>query len=246
MTFIGVINQSTRVTSDEVYQMVVACDYQARYHAAPHFGMLPPAVAYLKDPSQAPPGAWVISVLDNADQAGDLGWHTEAEGGLIYGRVFAGPVLDNGGVPLNGQLSVCSVLSHEILESLADPHCNMFCDAGTGTAYAYEVGDPVEDESYPVTISAGTESITATVSNFVLPAWFDPDAAKLAGAFDYMGTRTAPFQLSPGGYVILMTEGNVTQQFGEHYPEWKRDAKKADTARTSRFLSRPPLRRPLS
>ena len=234
---IYVSNRSTLVTNADTYDMTLCVSQQVREHVAPAFGIIPPHVSYLPPGAVAPAGSFVIGILDNADQAGDLGWHTEGPGGVIYGRVFARPVLQNGGAIMSGQLSVSSVLSHEVLETIADEHCNLWADVNGSTAIAYEIGDPTESDSYQVTIAAPGESITATVSNFVLPAWFDPESAHGA-LLDYLGLCTAPFQIRPTGYAIVLAEGKVTQKWGDHYPEWRKATKEHATSRTARIIAR--------
>lgn len=229
MTMICVVNKSTKVSNTAVQVMTRACATQVKLHAAPIWGLQPIPVVYHADEKSCPPGSWVIAVLDDADQAGDLGWHTEDQGNLIYGRVFATPVLDNGGDVLSKPLSVASVLSHEVLETLVDPHCNLWADTGHGVAVALEIGDPVESDSYPIKV--GVQAVT--VSNFVTPAWFDANASS-GEQFDFLGNVHQPFQMTRGGYVVLMKEGKVSQQFGEHYPDWRKETKKADTARAAR------------
>lgn len=233
MTILYVVNQSTLVSNGDVQTMTRACAHQLRYDAAPLFGLAPMPVIYITKDHLAsgavPPGSWVVSILDDPDQADALGWHTEEQGELIYGRVFARPVLDNGGDALSKELSVASVLSHEVLETFADPHCNTYADSGRGYLVAYEVCDPVESDSYPVAVSGKN----VMVSNFVTPKWFDPQAAK-GDTLDFMGNTSEPFEMTAGGYVVEMREGRVSQKFGERFPEWKKETKKADTARAAR------------
>ncbi|AUG75280.1 hypothetical protein CFP65_0305 [Kitasatospora sp. MMS16-BH015] len=213
--------------------MTRACATQVQRDAAPVWRKVPIPVVWAASEEEAPPGAWVIAILDDSDQADALGWHTESEGDLIFGRVFAAPVLDHGGTALSGRLSVSAVLSHEVLETFVDEHVNLWADDLKGAAYAYEIGDPVESDSYEITVSgAGPVS----VSNFVTPAWFDPQASSSDG-FDHLGKVTAPFQMTKGGYVVIRTEGKEQQHFGALYPEWKKTAKLADTSRSQRRLS---------
>lgn len=223
---ITVVNKSTLVTNAQVQMMVRAVASQLWWHAAPAWGMTPTSVVFSLDESTAPPGSWVVGVLDDADQAGILGWHTE-ENGVIYGRVFAKPVFDNGGNAVTKPLSVASVLSHECLETFVDPSCNRYADRGDGVAVALEVGDPVESDSYPIKV----DTTAVMVSNFVTAAWFDPQATH---RFDYMGLCTAPFQLSKGGYAIQVKEGAVSSIFAEDYPAWRRETKQSPLSRTSR------------
>jgi hypothetical protein len=230
---IGVQNLSTLVTNEDVYLMTALVDRQLREHVAPAWGLAPPTVVYLDKAAEFPYDA-IIGVLDDADQAGDLGWHTEGSDADVYGRVFAQPVLQNGGNALTNALSVCSVLSHECIETLGDAACNRWAQRDDGSQVAVELADPVEGDSYEITISSEAEVVTGTVSDFALPAWFNPDAAP--GPTDYMGLVTAPFQVRDTGYVIEMAAGSttVTEQWGERYPEWRKATKATPTARTAR------------
>lgn len=228
---IAVQNLSTLVSDQDSYTMAVLCDRQARRHFAPAWEVQPSTVIFLRQPSLLHYDA-IIGILDNADQAGDLGWHTEGPDASVYGRVFAEPVLANGGNALTDKLSVCSVLSHEVLETIGDSACNGWAQRADGTLVAREVGDPVESDSYLMTVQTeeGTEA-SGTVSDFVFPAWFDPDAA--AGPYDQMDVLSSPFEVRADGYVIVMTGGTVTSQWGEKYPEWRKATKGHETARTA-------------
>lgn len=228
---ITVVNLSTRMSDTDVQLAVRACAYQLRYHAAPVWRTLPVPVVYAITEAAAPPGSWVIGVFDNADQAGDLGWHSE-DGGVAYGRVFAGPVLDNGGDALTKPLSVASVLSHEVLETFIDPGCNLQADRGDGVAIALEVADPVESDSYTI----GVSGTAVTVSNFVTPGWFNPQSK---GPFDHLALCHQPFEVRPGGYQIEIIEGQTQAVFGDQYPEWRKETKHSALARTSRRLPTP-------
>lgn len=230
-TIIVVVNKSTLVTNAQAYNMTLLCEWQARFHAAPAWGLMPPSVTYLANENQAPPGSAVIGIFDNADQAGALGWHTEGPGGIVYGRVFAQPVLSHGGNVLTAPLSVASVLSHEVLETIGDPACNRWCDTGQNKAIALELCDPVESDVYNLTVG----TVTGTVSDFAMPAWFDPSAPG-GSHFDWLRLTNAPFQVRSTGYVIVLQEGAVSQVFGAEYPEWRQETKKSELARTAQRL----------
>jgi hypothetical protein len=219
---------STLVKSTDVALMTRACWAQLQSHAAPAWRLSPMPVVYATSAAAAPPGSWVIGVFDDADQAGDLGWHTEDKG-VIYGRVFARPVLDNGGDALTKPLSIASVLSHEVLETFVDPSCNRWADVDGRHSIALEVGDPVESDSYAIQV----DTTQVTVSNFVTENWFDPQARS---GFDRMRRCTAPFQMTRGGYVVQMVDGRVSQRFGEQYPLWRKEMKRSELSRTSRRL----------
>lgn len=229
---IAVQNLSTLVTDEQAYDMAMIADYQLRHHMAAAWGIQPPLLAYMQAGEQGKFDA-LIGILDDADQAGVLGWHTEGPNANVYGRVFARPVLDNGGAIMTGALSVCSVLSHEVLETAGDAACNGWSQRGDGTLVARELCDPVEGDTYPVTITSKSGTgLTGSVSDFVFPAWFDPDAK--GAPYDWMNLLSAPFEVRRDGYVIVMSGGTVTDQWGEEYPEWRKDTKAHPTARTAR------------
>ena len=164
-----------------------------------------------------PEGYYPIYLLDDPDQAGDLGYHTEDPGGRPYGRVFARPVLTAvGGSVLSGGLSVASVLSHEVVEFFIDIGCNLWADRGDGTYVAYEACDPVEEDSYPVQVADSTGAeVTVSVSNFALAAWFDPMATVPGTQYDWLKKLVAPLQVAPGGYVVVLDSktGKIAQFF---------------------------------
>lgn len=225
---IAVVNKSSRVKAGDVATMVRAVAHQLRYDASPAWGLDPRPVVYYSDVSHVPPGAWTIVIFDNADQAGVLGWHSEGPDGLPYGRVFAAPVLDNGGDALTKPLSVASVLSHEVLEAFVDPPCNREAVDGSGNRWALEVGDPVESDSYKVAVSQRDGSqIAVTVSDFALPSWFDPLGK---APFDWMHKVSRPFTLAPGGYAVV----NDKEKFGEQYPSWRKLLREAELIEASR------------
>ena len=230
---IGVQNLSTLVSGQDAYDMTLLVNRQLRDHVAPQWGLLPHGVVFLPNGAQGIRYDAIIGIMDDATQAGDLGWHTEGPDADVYGRVFARPVLDNGGNALTADLSVCSVLSHEAIETLGDSACDLWAQRADGTLIARELGDPVESDSYRLTIASETgETVTGTVSDFVLPAWFDPNAS--VGSKDHMGLVTSPFEVRPTGYVITMTDGTVSQQWGEQYPEWRKATKESPLSRTAR------------
>ena len=229
---IYVVNEATLVSNSDAYDMCLAVNRQLREHVAPAWGLAAPCLQFVTS-TPVEPGTAALGILDDADQADDLGWHAETTAGVVYGRVFARPVLDNGGNALTNPLSVASVLSHEAIEVVLDPACNLWADAGNGTSYAQEGCDAVESDSYRVTLSAGDTTVTAMVSDFLLPAWFDPQAPKGVPR-DYMGLLKAPFQVRPTGYTLTRQRGRVSLVTGRRYPGWRRAAKAYPIARTAR------------
>jgi hypothetical protein len=182
-------------------------------------------IKFYADKTKVPGYAWVVNMLDNSTQAGALGYHSE-DNNLIDAFIFAGPVLQTGGVALydahNPQnVSVASVLSHEVCEMVGDRFAGFWSDGPdvkasdgkTYNEYALELCDPVEGDSYVITV--GTLKVPVSVSNFVFPSWFNTEATDLNKPFDYLGKLTKPFSMSPGGYLIVRQSGNYQQIFGE-------------------------------
>lgn len=223
---IYVVNKSTLVTDADVKRWTAACARQIREHVAPAYGLPSVRVSFLSAASHAPKGAWVITVLDDADQAGDLGWHTEDASGRIYGRVFAAPCLQYG-VP------VSTTLSHEIVETFCDPDVDKWADTGRGYSVAWEACDPVEGDSYYIG--------DVLVSDFVTPAWYGKKSplASLNGRTRWLIDPTiGPFDLAIGGYVVRRwPDGSEDQEFGATANRAYIKAKKHQLGRADRRVT---------
>jgi hypothetical protein len=227
---IAIVNQSSLVSNADAATITQAIASQIKLDGAPIWDRAPGAVVFYTDATAIPPAAHVITITDTiADQpAGVLGYHTEDQGGKLWGIVAAKPELDNGGKVTTGDWSVSSVISHEVLEMFIDANCNLWSNNGKGSMFTFEVCDPVEAPSYVVN--------GVSVSNFVTPAWFDP----LAGPteqFDHLGLLTAPFSILKGGYVVYAKAGKEQQKFGDEFPQWRRDMKQGPYARTRRRIA---------
>lgn len=205
---INIIDKSTMLNDSDFQLMVEACKIQLEQHLAPMWLR----GAWKIVTNQPESVGYPIVILDNPDQAGVLGYHTQSPGGKVWGRVFVKPVINGGGTMLSGSLSVSAVLSHEVAEAYCDPNVNLWADMGNGKMVAYEVCDPVENDAYVIATKSGTK---VSVSNFVLPAWFDawtdPNAK-----FDWLAVLTKPLTMSKKGYMIQLDQktGKVTNVFG--------------------------------
>ena len=230
---IAILNQSTLVSNADAMKMTQAVATQVRLDAAPLWDRSPAAVVFYTDPGAVPATAHGIAIVDTIQNQpqGVLGFHTEDQGGKLWGVVAAKPELDNGAQVTTGDWSVSSVLSHEVLEMFVDPNCNLWANDGKGSAYSFEVCDPVEAPSYVVN--------GVSVSNFITPSWFDPLAATgLSGAqFDKLGHLTAPFTILKGGYVVYESAVQEQQKYGDEFPEWRKQMKAGPLARTQRRLA---------
>lgn len=225
---IAIFNQSSLVSNDDAATITEAIAAQVQTDAAPIWDRAPADVEFYTDAAAIPADAHVITITDTIkDQpTGVLGFHTEDQGGKLWGTVAAQPELSNGGKATTGDWSVSSVLSHEVLEMFIDPNCNLWSNNGKGAIYTFEVCDPVEAPTYVVN--------GVSVSNFVTPAWFDPQATAAGTQYDKLGLLTAPFSILKGGYVVYASAGKEQQKFGDEFPRWRRDMKQGQYARTHR------------
>lgn len=221
---VTILNGSKRVTNDDLAKAVAAVNHQVVRDVWPVWGIRQPSVSFLPSPPPAPPAHPVTVVDAIGDQpAGVLGYHTESKG-IQWGVVAAGPVLDAGREVLAGDWSVASVISHEVIELLVDPACNLWASDGGARAYSFEACDPVEAPTYQLD--------GVSVSNFVLPAWFDPN--RTSGRVDHLGLLRASFTMLPGGYCVWMDAGGEHQEFGSLFPDWRKAMKSGPRSRTTR------------
>src|SRR5205807_2681637 len=188
---VAVINASTVLTDEQVQAAVPALQTQVRRDFAPAWG-IDADLSFVPCNAIPDPGLWWLTVLDDSDQAGALGYHDITDEGLPLGKVFAKADLRYG-----SRWTVTA--SHELLEMLADPEVNLTVfvqqsDQG-GRLYAYEVCDACEADELGYAID-GT-----LVSDFVYPAWFEPSRDPGSAKFDYANKVQAPFELLPGGYI---------------------------------------------
>ena len=214
---IAILNQSNGAVADaDVATMEAAITRQIQAVASA-WNREAATVTFYSDAGAVPAGAYGVAIVPTIDgqPAGVVGYHAEN-----WGVVAAQPILANAQT-LTGDWSVSSTLSHEVLEMFIDPACNLLAVDGQGSAYSLEVCDPVEAPTYTVN--------NVSVSNFVTPSWFDPQAP--AGArFDNQRQVTAAFTIAAGGYANYVNGGQVKQQWGAKYPGWRKAMKSPPTA----------------
>lgn len=228
-------------TADQLRNMVWTLRYQALYH----YNRSPwvehgyaASVADVILVTETRPDTWNIELLDTSDQEGALGYHEDqafdahssgprktserSSRGLAahnqkpLAKVFCKTSKEDGVQP-------SEVASHELLEMLVDPRVVneaeilKYLDSTTKQFYIGEVCDAVQEEGYDVGEPEGrpTGVPEAFVANFVNPGWFR--AQQTRPELDFRGTRKAPFELAPGGYMSVAPEdnpGNWTQIYG--------------------------------
>jgi hypothetical protein len=142
---------------------------------------------------------WQFVYLDTADEAGALGYHDLTVNGQPVSKVFVKTTQEDGGL-------VSVTASHELAEMAIDPVANLWAQNGEGALFAYELCDPVEEDTFNVN--------GIPMSNFVHPSWFEPFQHPPRTKFDHMGLLTKPFTMTKGGYMIEMANGRVKEIFG--------------------------------
>jgi hypothetical protein len=188
---ISVINASTVLSDNEIRPVVNALQQQVTNDFRPAWG-IDAELTFVPTGSTPQIGTWWLTILDDSDQAGALGYHDVTPDGMPLGKVFAASDLKYGN-------SWTVTASHELLEMLADPNINLtvFVQNAntTGTLYAYEVCDACEADHYGYSIG------NVAVSDFVYPAWFESFRAQGSTQFDQTNNIQTPLQLLTGGYV---------------------------------------------
>jgi len=228
-TLIAVKNMSTVVTEAEVASALPSFQKQVSNDFCAEWGI--DATLQLFGKSQKIPAtAWLVGVFDDADQAGALGYHDLTKAGLPLGKVFARTTINDGGL-------WTVTFSHELLEMLADPNINLCAfDEANKRLYAYEVCDAVEAD--PLGYKIGN----VTVSDFVLPGWFEPTHVGKNEKFAFKSKVTKPFQLLQGGYISYFDlNGGGWQQLTAQKAPGPSDARNmsAQTSPAAPWTARP-------
>ena len=195
ITNITLVNESTAYDSNKLPGLATALQTQVSRDFAPIWGR----DCKLQTATQPVKGTWLLVLLDNADQAGALGYHDLTSDDLPLGKVFVKTALN-----YNEDPNVTA--SHELLEMLADPWINLSFEIETSKShylYAAEVCDACEDDSFAYDIGG------YKMSDFVYPPWFQPVVPK-GTQFDFGKHITSSLQLLTGGYIGIMNLRRVT------------------------------------
>lgn len=212
---VSVINASTAVSDSDVSAAVPALQTQVHRDFAPAWGT-DADLTFVPSGASPPANTWWLTILDNSDQAGALGYHDLTPDGLPLGKVFAGSDIQYG-------YKWTVTASHELLEMLGDPDINLtaFVQPGNtnGTLYAYEVCDACEADNFGYDING------VTVSDFVFPSWFESFRQPGSTQFDFKSQINKPFDLLAGGYIGVF---DVTSGTGWHQLTAERTAFRFD------------------
>lgn len=133
-----------------------------------------------------PPGYWPVTIKDDIDDPGVVGFHTDKNGNPLA-LVQFGP---------GWSLSA----SHEVLEILADPFGNRVVASSSPNGdnarveILVEVCDPSQDATFSYTING------VTVSDFYTPQYLDPVTTP-GVRYGYTKALTQARQVLEGGYI---------------------------------------------
>jgi len=169
-----------------------------------------------------------VAIKASSDVEGAAGYHDD--GGIYVFR---------DGLPslTSGAFSLSVVCSHEIFEAAGDPGANRWADNGNGQEVALELADAVEGFCFEPPIPAGQPGAGVSVSDFVLPAFFDPGGE---APFSHMNKPTAPLTTATDSgldYQIVRSVDESGEQQVTAIGNWHvgRDgAKRHPSSRTSR------------
>lgn len=184
------------MTDEELTPIVAALEKQVTDDFRPTWGIAA-LIEQVPLGAQPDPLHFWLGVFDDADQAGALGYHDLTPEGLPVGKAFAKTDEE-----YHSKLSV--TLSHELLEMLGDPYINdCVIDPNSGRLYAKENADAVEADPLGYDIDG------VTVSDFVLPEFFDPTHKGKGKSLSFQGHVTEPFSLAAGGYLSYLNLRNM-------------------------------------
>jgi hypothetical protein len=201
---IGCVNLATVPLGVDYLNLVRALQKFLDEHFVPIWGYPAKLVAY-PSVKAIPADQWQFLFLDDADTAGALGYHDlttptrSGGGGQPVSKIFVKTTIADGEL-------VSVTACHELAEMLIDPAANLWAQKDDNTIVAYEMSDAVEEQTFLIDGIA--------MSNFVLPAYFEPWKHPKGTKFDYLGKLTRPFQLAKGGYEIKAAISSVGQAFG--------------------------------
>jgi hypothetical protein len=187
---IHVRNKSNGFLKDEeIAALLPAVQRQVTEHFRPVWGV---GARLVFADGRVPRDAYRIDVYDVAkdkSDAGFYGYHFSPTGYPVA-SIFA-----EDDVKEDGSISV--TLSHEILEMIVDPACNLYAHRSSGVGrperiYFYEVCDAVQCRTYKIDGVA--------VCDFVHPEWFEDNWPDGSRRFDHLGLVGGPFHVLPGCY----------------------------------------------
>jgi hypothetical protein len=208
---IAIVNESSDVDVRELRKAVKAFQKQLDRDFFPRWGWR----ADLIFEQNIPPRSMRLTIKEvdsDPEDEGLLGYHIL--NGVPITEVFT---RDTNGKRFR---EYYSVISHEILEMIADPSANLYADGylngneDKAALIAFEVCDPVQDRLYAIN--------GIKVSDFVTPEWFEPGHKPGSVQFSHLGSVNRPFKMTPGGYVDAVFNGKADTFWGKSSKKGKR------------------------
>jgi hypothetical protein len=225
---IVVVNKSDWLPARDLERVVAAAQKQVDRDFFPLWGWRAKLEIRNEQPER---GAMCIIMLNEPgkDDEGAEGYHFSDEGlptTYIFTRDEKGKRVEN----------YAPTMSHEVLEMIADPGVNLYADGyyitKTGRHMSafipYEVCDPVQENTYEIN--------GRTMSDFVVPEWFEYEHKRNSMRFSFLDAVAEPFELAPGGYTDAVVGRTIRTQWGEEANrERRRHRQKARLKKTKRF-----------
>lgn len=217
---------AAQITQAFLARAASAFQTQLRDHVAPHWPLAAGATFRVgTGASDVGTGEIPDAIVANDPSApGAMAYHYDTPDGVpdAYSMVDT----------MSGLGDLTEAMSHEHAEIVGDPNCDQYATVPkgiplpsgirAGMQVAREIGDPLQDRSYPIDLGDGLPPIV--VSDFALPAYFDVELAGPTSYGEAMGwsPRVLPFGRTPGGYQIARNAdgSGETQVFG-CVPDWK-------------------------
>jgi len=186
---IALVADSKRISASDLSRVSAALQKQATRDLV-QFWAVKATVDAFPTLEDVPIGYWPIIMMDDINEPGAAGFHTEDSNGQPFALVTASDDLD-----------VWSLTaSHEMLEMLVDPSGNRLMagdspktDQGR-VQFLVEVCDPPEDARFAYTVNG------ILVSDFYSPHYFDPVAAQ-GVRYSFTGAVQRPRDVLRGGYL---------------------------------------------
>jgi hypothetical protein len=183
-------SQSTHTQPGDLARIAASLQKQVLRDFAPLWGVTA-TVQPFGDPSQVPAGYWHMTILDQLDDPGAAGYHTDENGQPL--------ALVEWGGSIEATATTCS---HELLETLADPWGSRLVVGtvpGAGRCRVLvEACDPCEAFTYDVD--------GLPLSDFLCPRYYGPQTPGDPGKLTFCGTVHEPLTIVPGGYLSYIKE----------------------------------------
>jgi hypothetical protein len=185
-----VIKSTTNLAPEEqVREIIEALQRQVTHDFKPAWGL---GATIVYDDGEDYTDAYRINIRREAkkEDEGFLGYHF-SDGGYPVATLFAE-------TDLTVDKGISDTLSHEVLEMLVDPACNLYAHRPRkgdrpARGYFFEVCDAVQSQKYEID--------GHKVCDFVYPEWFEHMWEPGKRKFDHLGKLNEPFELLADCYM---------------------------------------------